>query len=155
MESHDIRRKLQIIAFELTTPLVSLSGFYNLAKNRTKSQSTINHLKAIIDSVDKIMYKKDLIIEKTRKETDPDFASSERAIKYLHKLATELQEHEILITSSVWQLIDTKWEDNDPKFSDWATNISTKAAENLRIKLEALRTIQPDLGMVIRKSRGK
>lgn len=154
MEQHNISYRLQIIAFELTTPLVSLSGFYNLAKNRTKSQSSLRHLRSIMDSVEKILGEKDMIIEKTRTETDSDFSTTMKAVEYLHKMASKLQMYERLITSSVNQLVDTKWEDDDPNFGEWASSISTKAAKNLSEKIEALRNIKPDLEMVIHESRG-
>ncbi|HEU0295366.1 MAG TPA: hypothetical protein VFR47_21685 [Anaerolineales bacterium] len=64
MDQHILKRKLQIIVFELTTPLVSLSGFCDLTRDRTKSQATLDQLRAISEATEYIKREKDFLGDK-------------------------------------------------------------------------------------------
>ena len=152
MERHILRRKLFIIAFELTTPLVSLSGFHDLAKRKIRSQEVSWQLEIMQEATEHIKRKKDLLTEKISAENDPDFASEKTAVSFLKGFASELQIHEHTIIAAINQLLKYDFETGDPSLDEWAKSISTNAAENLHLKLEALRTIKPDLELVIPES---
>ena len=155
MEKHILDQKLYIIAFEITTPLVSLGGFCNLAKNRTKSQHALNHLMSMMETIEKIKAKKDSLLDKTRLKTDINFNSNVKAAKYLRKFASDLHKHEDLIKASSNQLLDVSWEDEDSSYDKWSKNFLPKATKDLINKLNALRNIQPDLELVISENKDK
>jgi signal transduction histidine kinase len=142
MEYRDLRQKLFVIVFELTTPLASLSGFCDLMIQRTKSQFVMTTLNTIKQAVEHIKGKKDLIREKIIDENDPDFRLDTKAANYLQRFASEAQNHKNTISTLVNQLLEHGFDTGDPSLDDWAMRISTAAAENLSLKLEALMNIQ-------------
>jgi len=149
MERHILKRKLQIIVFELTTPLVSLNGFCDALKGRTESQFVINQIEVIKGAVENVKSKLDILREKIPAGNDPDFISDISAASYLQKFAVELWESENKIISSVNQLYGIKYTPDDLHFEEWAKRLSINASENLSKKLASLRTIQPDLELTI------
>lgn len=153
MERHILKRKLQIIIFELTTPLASLSGFCDLTKDRIKSQLVLNQLAAIKEATEYIKSKKGYLSEKNLIKNDPDFSSDIKAASYLRTFALELQIYENTISASVDRLLKYDFEAGEPSFDEWAKRLLTTASENLSEKIKALRTIKPDLELVIPKTR--
>ena len=149
MERHILKRKLQIIVFELTTPLVSLNGFCDALKGRTESQFVINQIEVIKGAVENVKSKLDILREKIPAGNDPDFISDISAASYLQKFAVELWESENKIISSVNQLYGIKYTPDDLHIEEWAKRLSINASENLSKKLASLRTIQPDLELTI------
>jgi hypothetical protein len=145
MEQFTLQQKLYIIVLELTTPLVSLNGFCDVVKDRTKSQFVLEQLETIKGAVEHVKSEKDILREKISTKNDRDFISEITAADYLRKFALELQDFENAITSSVNQLYVIKYTPDDPHFEEWAKSLSINASENLSKKLASLRTIQPDL----------
>ncbi len=138
-----------MIAFNLTTPLVSLVGFCDLTKVRTRSQSVPIQLDAIKEAAEYIKDKKDFLRDKITAENDPDFTSELAAANYLRDFATELQTYEKAIAKSLDALLIQGFETGDPSLEKWSVNTSTNALENLHKILDALRNIQPNLELTI------
>jgi uncharacterized ion transporter superfamily protein YfcC len=68
MEQFTLQQKLYIIVFKLTTPLVSLNGFCDVVKDRTKSQFVLEQLETIKGAIEHVKSEKDILREKSRQK---------------------------------------------------------------------------------------
>lgn len=152
MERHIIKRKLQIIDFEITVTLESLGGFCENAIKHLKSDTAQNQLEAIKEAIENIKNRRDSLREKNRKANDPDLRSGTNTANYLRQFALEMQPYEKAIIESVNQLLEAKYETDDTSVEEWSKRIPTEASDALRKKLQALRKIQPNLEMTILNS---
>jgi|RhiMetdeSRZDD1v2_1073273.scaffolds.fasta_scaffold1053367_2 hypothetical protein len=154
MDRDTLKRKLQIIIFELTTPLVSLTGFCDLAKAQTKSRVTLEQLRVISEATEQIRSRKDFLSEKLLSEDDPDFISEIQSANYLQNFALEVKIYENKISTSINELLKQNFETDDLSLKEWVKQFSANAANDLRSKLDALGMIQPDLELVIVSNSG-